>query len=88
MPVRKQTQRHASLQKYIAMIYQKPAWKFLNGSEPWEPVRDLIYGPATSFPSRAEIATLKSLWFELRDDILCAQAEYAPDKKPWGCRFD
>jgi hypothetical protein len=25
---------------------------------------------------------------ELRADILETQAQYAPDKKPWGCRFD
>lgn len=24
----------------------------------------------------------------LREDILEAQAQYQPDKKPWGCRFE
>ena len=25
---------------------------------------------------------------ELRDDILQAQTQYQPEKKPWGARFD
>jgi hypothetical protein len=30
-------------------------------------------------PDRALLVRLKELWFELRDDILQAQTQYAPD---------
>jgi len=61
-----------------------------------EPIKNLIYGIGTKPPrgagaralwdQRAE--ALKPLWQELREDILAAQVEYMPAKKPWGCRFD
>ena len=44
-------------------------------------------GPSDQ-PDRAELTELKSLWQELRDDILEAQRLYQPDRKPWGCIFD
>jgi len=47
-----------------------------------------MFGPPTSRPSRDQIEKLKSVWQELRADILAAQAQYAPGKKPWGARFD
>jgi len=57
-------------------------WRALGG------LADVIFGPPTSRPSREEIEKLKPLWLELRDDILRAQAQYQPGKKPWGARFD
>jgi hypothetical protein len=41
-----------------------------------------------SIRSPALLVRLKGLWFELRDDILQAQTQYQPEKKPWGARFD
>ena len=70
------------------MLYEKPALRFLKNGEPWEPIADLLFGPPTSRPTPEEIEKLKPVWFEMRDDILKAQALCAPDKKPWGCRFD
>jgi hypothetical protein len=88
MPLRKQTQMQASMQKYIAMLYEKPALKFLKCGEPWEDLADVMFGPPTSRPSRDQMEKLKSVWQELRADILAAQQQYAPGKKPWGSRFD
>jgi hypothetical protein len=89
MPLRKQTQMQASMQKYIAMLYEKPALKFLKCGEPWEDLADVMFGPTTSRPSRDQMEKLKSVWRELRADILEAQQRYAPHgKPPWGSRFD
>jgi hypothetical protein len=79
--------KDTGLRKYIVPLYTKPVLKFLYDPD-FEPVRDLIYGPGTSYPSRELLAKRKALWRELRDDILEAGRQYAPDRKPWGCRFD
>ena len=39
-------------------------------------------------PRVKQKSQLRELWEELRIDILAAQKQYAPQKKPWGCRFD
>jgi hypothetical protein len=70
------------------MLYERPALKFLKAGEPWEDLADVMFGPPTSWPSPEQIEKLQAIWYELRDDILAAQAQYAPNKKPWGCRFD
>jgi hypothetical protein len=81
--------KEEGLRKYIPMLYEKPTLKFLKCGEPWEPIADLIYGPPTSRPSPDQIEKLKSVWRELRADILEAQQRYAPrGKPPWGSRFD
>jgi hypothetical protein len=86
MPARKQTQLKASTQKHIVMLYEKPIFKFLKAGEVWEDLADLIYGPLeTNFKRLAE---LEQLWGEVREDILRAQQEYQPNRKPWGTRFD
>jgi len=64
--------------------------------EDYQQVKELIYGLGTRPPKgtgarklwdqRAE--DLRPLWQELGSDILRAQQEYAPNKKPWGSRFD
>jgi hypothetical protein len=89
MPTRRiRPRKTGGLRQYLPMLYEKPALKFLKHGEPWEPIADLLFGPSTSWPTPEEIEKLEPVWFELRDDILKAQAFYAPDKKPWGCRFD
>ena len=81
------------------MLYEKPALKFLKGGEPWEDLADLIFGPIGLYTDKffnedvrqasfKRLAELQALWVECRGDILEAQAQYAPDKKPWGVRFD
>jgi hypothetical protein len=87
MPIREPRRRkNTGLRKYIIPVYTKPVMKFLWDPD-YEPVKDLIYGP-TIRPDRELTRKLKALWRELREDILEAQRQYAPDKKPWGCRFD
>jgi hypothetical protein len=89
------------MQKHITMLYEHPVCKFLapGGGENWGPIRDLIYGPTDLHTDKffnedvrqtgfKKLAELKALWMELRADILAAQAQYAPEKKPWGARFD
>jgi len=66
------------------MLYERPALKFLKFREQWEPIADLIFGPPTSFPDKALVASLKELWRELGADIIAAQQHYQPDKNPWG----
>jgi hypothetical protein len=99
MPARRQTQQRVSMQKYIGMLYEKPALKFLKGGEPWEDLADLIFGPDNVHTDPffnedvrqagfKRLAELEQLWRELRSDILRAQQEYQPNKKPWGVRFD
>ena len=78
--------KNEGLRKYIVPLYEKPVRRLLIQEE-YAPVASLIYGP-TDQPDPAELIELKSLWQELRDDILEAQAQYAPEKKPWGCTFD
>jgi hypothetical protein len=84
----RRSRRPKKNQNWIVPLYTRPVLKFLRRNEPWEPIADLIFGPSTSRPSREEIEKLKQLWAELRADILAAQAQYAPGKKPWGCRFE
>jgi len=74
------------LRKYIVPLYEKPVRRLLIQEE-YAPVASLIFGPSDQ-PDRAELTELKSLWQELRDDILEAQRLYQPDRKPWGCIFD
>jgi hypothetical protein len=78
----------ASMQKHIAELYERPALRFLKFGEPWEPLADLLFGPPTDRPDPATLASLETLWLELRADILAAQQIYQPNKKPWGARFD
>ena len=90
--------KNEGLKKYITDVYTRPALKFLQGN-PWTPVADLIFGPDDIYTSKffnedvrqrgfERLAALEKLWGELRVDILKAQAQYAPNRKPWGCRFD
>jgi hypothetical protein len=88
MPIRGLRRRKdTGLRKFIVQLYTIPVMRLLYDPE-YEPIRDLIYGPSTSHPSPELLARLNPLWQELREDILTAQAEYMPHKKPWGCRFD
>ena len=89
MPIRSTRPRKGEgLIQFIPMLYERPALRFLKFGEPWADLADLMFGPDTSLPDPELLERLKPLWVELREDILRAQAEYAPDKKPWGCRFD
>ncbi len=96
MPIRTtRKRRDPGLRRYIVPIYTRPVMKFLYDPD-YEQLKDLIYGLGTRPPKgtgarglwnqRAE--ALRPLWSELREDILSAQQEYMPDKKPWGCRFE
>jgi hypothetical protein len=87
------------VKQYIVKLYESPTLKFLKCGEPWEPIADLIYGPIELYTDKffnedvrqegfKRLAELQALWVELRADILAAQAQYAPGKKPWGARFD
>jgi hypothetical protein len=88
MPIRPtRPRKNEGLKQYIVPLYSRPALRFLSGEE-YEPVAQLIFGPCTSRPDHALLASLKELWGELRDDIIAAQQQYAPEKKPWGARFD
>jgi hypothetical protein len=87
MPTRTtRPRKEQGLRKYIIPLLKGPAMRFLAGSE-WDPVADLIWGPAGRL-DKAAMAKLRKLWLELREPILEAQAKYMPNKKPWGCRFD
>ena len=89
MPIRKlRSRKNEGLRQFIVPLYTRPALKFLKGGEPWEYLADVIFGPSTSPPDRALLVRLKELWGELRDDILQAQTQYQPEKKPWGVWFD
>ena len=101
MPQRQMRPRkNDGLRHYIVKIYTTPVLKFLSDcGEGWGPIRDLIYGPTGLYTDKffnedvrqrgfKRLAELQQLWVELRADILAAQAQYAPDKKPWGVRFD
>jgi hypothetical protein len=76
-------------------LYTKPVMKHLRGQE-YDLVRDLIFGLGTRPPkgtgarklSDQHAESLRPLWLELREDILEAQAEYKPDVRPCGIRFD
>ena len=89
MPIRAMRPRKDDgLKKFIVPLYTRHALRFL-ANEEYQPVAQLIFGPPTSKPDRELVEQLKSLWTELREDILAAQAKYAPGKKPWGAtRFD
>jgi hypothetical protein len=86
MPVRKKRELLSSTKKEIAMLFQRPTFRFLRDGESWAPIADLIFGPQNT-PSREEVEKLRQLWSELRNQILEAQAEYR-GVKPWACRFD
>ena len=89
MPTRPMRPRkNEGLKQFIPMLYQRPTLRFLKFMEPWEGLADLIFGPPTSRPAPELIVQLRELWLELRDDIIASQQQYAPTKKPWGCRFD
>jgi hypothetical protein len=92
--------KNEGLRKFIVPLYERPVLKFLAWAEPCAPLATLIFGysfgldakgkadhGATGFTVEQE-SQLRELWGELRDDILQAQAQYQPEKKPWGCRFD
>jgi hypothetical protein len=88
LPIRTtRARRNEGLGQYIVPLYTRPTLRFLFGEE-YEPVAELIFGPCTSRPDPALLASLKELWGELREDILAAQAQYQPNKKPWGTKFD
>ena len=89
MPIRSMRQRkETGLRKYIVPLLTEPVMRHLRGQE-YDQLADLIYGPRTSYPDRELMVDLKALWRELREDILMAQAQYQPDKKPWAAvRFD
>ena len=101
MPVRlTRPRKNDGLRHYIIKVYTTPILKFLSDcGEGWGPIRDLIYGPtdlhtdpffnqAVREASFKRLAELEQLWGEVREDILRAQQEYSPNRKPWGCRFD
>ena len=80
------------------MVYANPVYGYLRGGE-WEPIEDLIYGAVALYtdpffnedvrkPGFERLASLRELWQELREDILAAQQQYAPDKELSGVRFD
>jgi len=101
MPIRKlRSRKNEGLRKFILPLYERPVLKFLSWSEPYAPLATLIFGypfgldakgkadhGGTGFTAEQE-SQLRELWEELRVDILAAQKQYAPQKKPWGCRFD
>jgi len=101
MPIRKlRSRKNEGLRKFILPLYEKPVLRFLAWSEPYAPLATLIFGypfgldasgkadhGTTGFTVEQQ-AQLRELWEELRIDILAAQKLYAPQKKPWGCRFD
>jgi hypothetical protein len=88
MPIRStRPRKNDGLRKHIIPLFERPALRFLSGEE-YEPVAQLIFGPCTSRPDRELLERLKPLWAEIRDDILAAQQQYQPGKKPWGARFD
>jgi hypothetical protein len=91
--------KNDGLKRYIVKVYTTPALKFLKANEPWEQIADLIYGPVDLYTDKffnedvreasfKKLAELEQLWTELHADILAAQQQYQPDKKPWGSRFD
>jgi hypothetical protein len=100
MPIRAMRPRkNDGLRKYIVQVYERPALRYMKLGEEWEVIADLIFGPTDIHTDKfflesvrqegfRKLAALKEAWKELRDDILQAQAQYAPEKKPWGSRFD
>ena len=92
--------KNEGMRKFIPMLYERPVLKFVAWSEPYAPLATLIFGypfgldakgkadhGGTGFSVEQE-SQLRELWEELRVDILAAQNQYAPDKPPWGIRFD
>jgi hypothetical protein len=95
MPKRKMSQRSASLQKMIEPLYTRPALRHIAWAEDCAFLATLIFGPPCGLNatqrarlSAEDLADLRELWREMRADILVAQAAHAPEKIPWGCRFD
>ena len=100
MPIRStRPRKNEGLKQFIPMLYENPTIKYLKCGEPWEPIADLIYGPVDLHTDKffnedvreegfKKLAALQQLWTELRNDILEAQQQYQPNKKPWGARFD
>src|SRR6266545_2922471 len=100
MPIRPTRPRKSDgLKKYIVKLYQDPLLRFFSHVDEWGPISDLIYGPVGLHTDNffnedvrkrgfERLAALKELWGELREDILEAQQQHQPNKKPWGARFD
>ena len=95
MPIRKSAPKQASLKKMIEPLYTRPLLKYLAWAEDHALLATLIYGPPCGLNamqraklSDQDVANLTELWQKMREDILAAQAEYAPEQEPWGCRFD
>ena len=95
MPIRKMTPRRDSLRKMIEPLHTKPVIKHLAWAEDYGLLATLIFGPPIGLNatqrarlSADDLANLAELWREMRDDILAAQRQYAPEEKPWGIRFD
>jgi hypothetical protein len=101
VPIRKlRSRKNEGLRKFIVPLYEKPVLKFIAWSEPYAPLATLIFGYPFGLDAQGKAnhgttgftveqqAQLRELWEELREDILKAQAQYAPDRKPWGMRFD
>ena len=74
-------------------------WLTFTRGEEWQGICDLIYGPQGLYldkffnesvrkEARANLAALKELWLEIREDILAVRDQYAPKREPWGCQFD
>ena len=101
MPIRKLRSRtNEGLKKFIVPLYERPVLKFIAWSEPYAPLATLIFGYPCGLDAKGKAdyvgtgftvvqeSQLRELWEELRIDILEAQRQYQPDKKPWGVRFD
>jgi hypothetical protein len=97
MPIRKlRTRKNEGLRKFIVPLYEKPVLKFIAWSEPYAPLATLIFGYPFGLDAKGKAdhgatgftVEQESQLEELRVDILAAQKQYAPQKKPWGCRFD
>ena len=102
MPIRLMRPRKSEgLKQFIVPLYERPVLKFLAWSEPYAPLATLIFGYPYGLSAAGKAshrvngeftaehtALLRDLWLELRGDIIAAQQQYQPDKKPWGARFD
>lgn len=79
--------RTTGLRHYIDFLLSKPIYRFLDVEDEMQPVKQLIYGPGTSRPSKELVRSLEALWREIGADILAAGEMYGV--KPWGAtRFD
>ena len=99
MPIRlTRARKEEGLKKFIPQLYQDPTLRYFSYGQEWEGICDLIYGPSDLHTDKffnedvrqrgyKKLKELRKLWRELGDDILKAQQQYQPGKKPWGSRF-